>query len=169
MRLLTVPGSLCLGLLTVSLSAIADDELPFSTLKLAEPAADFSETQECVEPEAEMRRNHMKYILHQRDKTMHEGIRTRQYSLEECINCHASKDENGKYVRIEDTRHFCATCHTYAAVHIDCFQCHSDVPVRASTLRNLQSGLTQRERRRTEEGSPGAASFQLLAAERKTP
>ncbi|MGD2056814.1 MAG: sulfur reduction protein DsrJ, partial [Gammaproteobacteria bacterium] len=46
----------------------------------------FSETQGCVEPTEEMRRNHMEYILHQRDETMHRGIRTKQYSLEECIN-----------------------------------------------------------------------------------
>jgi len=49
-----------------------------------------SESQSCVEPTAEMRRNHMKYILHQRDETMHQGIRTKQHSLEECINCHVS-------------------------------------------------------------------------------
>ena len=168
MRLLTVLGSFCLGLLAVSLSAVADEKLPFSTLKLAEPAADFSATQECVEPEEEMRRNHMKYILHQRDETMHEGVRTRQYSLEECINCHASKDENGEYVRVEDTRHFCATCHTYAAVHIDCFQCHSDVPVRASTLHNLQSGLAPQDKNRAENRPLSADTLQLLAAERKT-
>ena len=56
------------------------------------PAAQarYSDTQGCVEPTAEMRRNHMNYILHQRDETMHRGIRTKQYSLVECINCHVS-------------------------------------------------------------------------------
>jgi hypothetical protein len=81
----------------------------------------------------------MEYILHQRDETMYDGIRTRQYSLEECINCHASKDENGEFVRVEDTRHFCATCHTYASVKIDCFQCHSDVPVRDTRLQTSRN------------------------------
>ena len=42
----------------------------------------FSDEQGCVEPTEEMRANHMKYILHQRDATVHEGIRTEQYSLQ---------------------------------------------------------------------------------------
>jgi hypothetical protein len=121
-------------------AAFADDELPFSDLEIAEPQRHFSDTQECVQPEAEMRRNHMEYILHQRDDTVHRGIRTRRYALEECINCHASRDEStGEWIRVEDERHFCATCHTYAAVHIDCFQCHSDVPVRDTRMGAAQS------------------------------
>ena len=137
-------------LLLLPLAASADDDddedgereaLPFSELVITEPEQRYSKETGCVAPEAEMRRNHMEYILHQRDETMHEGIRTRKYSLEECINCHAVKDDDGKYVRVEDERHFCATCHTYASVHIDCFQCHSDVPVRASKQRRLRSSL----------------------------
>ncbi|HHJ14675.1 MAG TPA: hypothetical protein ENJ79_09935 [Gammaproteobacteria bacterium] len=145
------------------LAASADEEgeaeshkLPFSDLVKTEPERRYSAETGCVEPEDEMKRNHMKYILHQRDDTMHRGIRTRKYALEECINCHAVKDENGEYVRVEDSRHFCATCHTYAAVHIDCFQCHSDVPVRAS---KLQTGRAS--------AHTGTLDFGRLAA--KTP
>lgn len=144
--------------LALPTAASSDEKLPFSNMEIAEPQRDFSPTQECVQPEAEMRRNHMKYILHQRDETMHEGIRTRTYSLEECINCHASKDEaTGKWIRIEDKRHFCATCHTYAAVHIDCFQCHSDVPVRPSMMSSTQSDAG----RSTEMRQPTAAEASL--------
>ena len=85
-----------------------------------------SEAQGCVEPTADMRRNHMKYILHQRDETMHQGIRTRQHSLEECINCHVSSAPDA--ARVSSEQHFCNSCHTYAAVNIDCFECHSDRP-----------------------------------------
>lgn len=85
-----------------------------------------SETQGCVEPTEEMRRNHMEYILHQRDETMHRGIRTRQYSIEECINCHVSGEPDGP--RYGNKKHFCSSCHSYAAVSIDCFQCHRDRP-----------------------------------------
>jgi hypothetical protein len=85
-----------------------------------------SEAQGCVEPTADMRRNHMKYILHQRDKTMHEGIRTKQHSLEECIDCHVSSAPDAP--RVSSEEHFCNSCHTYAAVSIDCFQCHADRP-----------------------------------------
>ncbi len=134
-------GVLCAFALMLPLAASADEEehqLPFSDLMIAEPLRHFSDTQECVEPEDEMRRNHMNYILHQRDETVYAGIRTRQYSLEECINCHASKSEDGGYIRVEDPRHFCASCHTYASVSIDCFQCHADVPLRDSTLHASQ-------------------------------
>ena len=81
---------------------------------------------ECVQPEDEMKKNHMKYILHQRDATMHEGIRTKTYSLKECINCHVPKNSE---VRFGDDKHFCSSCHNYAGVSIDCFQCHMDRPM----------------------------------------
>jgi hypothetical protein len=86
-----------------------------------------SEAQGCVEPTADMRRNHMKYILHQRDETVHEGIRTKQFSLEQCIDCHVSSAPDAP--RVSSEQHFCNSCHTYAAVNIDCFECHADRPL----------------------------------------
>ena len=77
---------------------------------------------QCVEEEDVMRRRHMEFILHQRDKTLRHGIRTSKYSLKNCINCHAdpvTKSVLGK-------EGFCQDCHSYAAVTIDCFSCHSD-------------------------------------------
>ena len=82
----------------------------------------------CVQPEDEMRRNHMNYILHQRDKTMHEGIRTETYSLASCIDCHIEPDDKGKVARHDSKEHFCNSCHEYASVKIDCFECHADRP-----------------------------------------
>jgi hypothetical protein len=78
--------------------------------------------EECVEPEDVIRRNHMKFILHQRDKTMHQGIRTTKYSLKNCVNCHADPQTNS----VLGENGFCSTCHQYAAVSIDCFTCHTD-------------------------------------------
>ena len=86
------------------------------------------EGEKCVEPTDIMRKNHMEYILHQRDETMHKGIRTKKYSLEECVNCHVVKDENNMPVNYTDKRHFCNSCHQYASVQIDCFSCHSSTP-----------------------------------------
>ena len=83
----------------------------------------------CVEPTADMRKNHMDYIRDQRDATMHEGIRTKQHSLVECINCHVSDAPDAPHVDSE--QHFCNSCHTYASVSIDCFQCHADRPVKS--------------------------------------
>ena len=84
--------------------------------------------QQCVEPTDVMRRNHMNFLQHQRDKTVLDGIRTKKYSLTGCINCHAQAGEDGKIVRAENPEYFCTTCHQYASVKIDCFECHSDQP-----------------------------------------
>jgi hypothetical protein len=83
---------------------------------------------ECVEEEDVMRRDHMNFILHQRDETMHKGIRTSKYSFAECIDCHVEPDENGNIASFNSDEHFCNTCHEYAAVTIDCFDCHADRP-----------------------------------------
>lgn len=88
--------------------------------------------EQCVEPTQEMRVNHMEYILHQRDDTVHEGIRTKQHSFKNCISCHVVHDDAGKAVSFKDERHFCNSCHTYAAVKIDCFECHSSTPANQS-------------------------------------
>ncbi|MDH4133564.1 MAG: hypothetical protein OEV31_02115 [Gammaproteobacteria bacterium] len=77
--------------------------------------------EKCVAPTSEMRRNHMEKILHQRDQTMHQGIRTAQYSLKNCVDCHADP-KTGSVLGKEG---FCESCHRYAAVQIDCFSCHS--------------------------------------------
>lgn len=69
--------------------------------------------------------HHFEYLLHKRDQTMHQGIRTKQYSLKACINCHGPAD---KTVHYGDPKHFCSSCHNYASVNIDCFQCHADQP-----------------------------------------
>lgn len=97
----------------------------------------------CVQPEAEMRRNHMNYILHQRDKTMHEGIRTETYSLAGCIDCHVQPDANGKVPTHHDKDHFCASCHEYASVQIDCFECHADRPQKFIKRDSKQQALQQ--------------------------
>ena len=80
----------------------------------------------CVEPVAVMRRDHMKYLLHQRDETVLDGERGKKYSLVGCIDCHNPANAKEEIVRYEDPQHFCASCHTYASVKIDCFECHAD-------------------------------------------
>lgn len=100
-----------------------------SAPEVPKAAKQFSDTQACVEPLADMRINHMEYILHQRDDTVIRGIRTRQHSLEECINCHVTKSDEGEYPAVTSSKHFCKSCHEYTAVSIDCFQCHNDNPV----------------------------------------
>jgi hypothetical protein len=74
------------------------------------------------------RRHHMELMMHGRDLTLREGERDIKASISTCFDCHAVKDEAGKYVTVEDPRHFCRVCHDYAAVEIDCFMCHRSTP-----------------------------------------
>jgi len=76
---------------------------------------------QCVAPPEEMRRNHMEMLKHQRNLTLREGIRGTKVSLNGCIECHASK-KTGSVVGGNDN--FCQGCHAYAAVKLDCWDCH---------------------------------------------
>ncbi len=82
----------------------------------------------CVEPTELMRRAHMELIQHQRDATVHQGIRSTKHSLAECISCHVSKGGSEQFIPINRGDQFCGACHAYAAVGLDCFQCHATVP-----------------------------------------
>ncbi len=84
----------------------------------------------CVEDTEYMRRNHMTLLMHQRDDTMHKGIRSKRHSLKECLDCHAVAGADSTPVTVADPQHFCRSCHDYAAVKIDCFQCHASRPER---------------------------------------
>ena len=98
-----------------------------------------SEKTECVEPVPLMRKNHMEFLKHKRDLTLREGVRTKEHSLVECIACHVTPNAKGEYPRYGDDKHFCSSCHNYAAVNVDCFDCHSDVPEDgAKKLRSLK-------------------------------
>ena len=118
--------SLLLATATVAAPALAGTPLPDI------PKAVKGE--QCVEETGFMRKNHMELLMHQRDETMHEGIRTKKHSLKNCFTCHIVRDENNKPVTVADPRHFCRECHDYAAVKIDCFQCHSSTPAVDASL-----------------------------------
>ena len=90
----------------------------------------------CVEPNDFMRRNHMKVLMHHRDEAVLEGVRTKKYSLKECINCHAS-EKTGSVAASKDD--FCVSCHSYAAVKIDCFDCHSTKPQGSMAMHPLNA------------------------------
>lgn len=82
----------------------------------------------CVKDTDFMRRNHMELLKHQRDETMIKGLRAEQYSLKECLSCHAVYGPDAIPVTVASPTHFCRSCHDYAAVSIDCFQCHASRP-----------------------------------------
>ena len=137
--LITLLFSLLLGVYTPTMAADASTDEYSSGPFIPKAQRRYSDTQGCVEPTEEMRKNHMEYILDQRDATVHEGIRTRQYSLEECINCHVSDAPDAP--RYESEKHFCNSCHTFASVSIDCFQCHADRPVKSRFQSLLNEGI----------------------------
>jgi hypothetical protein len=113
--------ALLLGLL-ISGAVLAGEA---STSRVAQPVIEAARGGQCVADPAFMRRNHMELLKHQRDDTLRGGIRTGKYSLKACIDCHASKTTNS--VAASDTN-FCQSCHTYAAVKLDCFECHTNKP-----------------------------------------
>lgn len=80
---------------------------------------------QCVDDPAFMRRNHMALLKHQRDDTLHGGVRSGKYSLKACVACHASEASQSVSAEAGD---FCQSCHSFAAVKIDCFGCHASKP-----------------------------------------
>ena len=95
---------------------------------------------QCVEPTDIMRKQHMQFLLHQRDLTMRQGIRTEQHSLNQCVECHVQKNNQGEFIPINAPEQFCAACHTFTSVSIDCFDCHATTP----DLPQSAKGLIQR-------------------------
>jgi len=117
---ISILAGMLLGLMTVLGSVSAGEAVDGS--------AKADKLDQCVAPTQEMRRNHFEMIRHQRDMTVHKGIRKTDDSLAGCVDCHARKDTTGAAVAINSEGQFCAGCHEYAAVSIDCFSCHSTVP-----------------------------------------
>lgn len=95
------------------------------------PAATIANGGKCVAPTDDMRRNHMNMLLHQRELTVREGLRDPKYSLKNCVDCHADPKTNS----VLGPKGFCESCHTQAAVRIDCFECHSPTPQAVATQR----------------------------------
>ena len=104
--------------------ALALPVLAFASDRVPKPVIDIANPGKCVEDTAAMRREHPDMLKHQRDLTMHEGIRTRKHSLKECVECHAS----AKTGSVLGAKGFCQSCHDYASVRIDCFSCHASKP-----------------------------------------
>jgi hypothetical protein len=104
----------------VGLAAILLLAPVFATAGAPKPTVKSENPGQCIAPVAEMRVNHMEMLKHTRDRTLRQGIRGEKASLNECINCHASKATGS--VLGQDG--FCQECHAYAAVNLDCWGCH---------------------------------------------
>jgi predicted CXXCH cytochrome family protein len=124
---------LILGMALAAL-AIASGAL-FAADGVPRPAVPKGQGEKCVADTAVMRREHMTFLLHQRDATVHEGLRTPRHSLAECLACHAVAGPDARPVGYDSPKHFCRSCHDYAAVMIDCFACHSAKPAERAAPR----------------------------------
>lgn len=98
---------------------------PAQDARTPRPVIEPAQGGQCVADPAYMRRYHMELLKHQRNDTVRAGDRAGKYSLQACIQCHASQKTNS--VTQAETN-FCVSCHSYAAVKIDCFECHASTP-----------------------------------------
>lgn len=125
--------SILVGILLVSMPVFAAAPMP----DIPKGKGD-----KCVEDTQFMRESHMNLLLHQRDDTLRRGIRTKKHSLMECLDCHVVKDSNNQPVSAASPKHFCRTCHDYASVNIDCFDCHASKPAKKSA--SIGAGATNK-------------------------
>lgn len=128
-----LPRAAVLWLLLAGAAVLAADA-PGATPRVPKPVIEAARGGQCVEDPATMRRDHMKYLKHQRDETVHGGLRGAKYSLKTCIECHASQTTQS--VAATQTN-FCVSCHSFAAVKIDCFECHATQPAATSAFHPL--------------------------------
>ena len=105
----------------IALLAIAVSADTGKAQRVPLPVVKIEKGEACVAPVDEMRRNHMAMLLNQRDRTMRQGLREPRFSLKGCVDCHSSA-KTGSVLGEEG---FCSSCHAYASVKIDCFECHS--------------------------------------------
>jgi hypothetical protein len=101
------------------------------------PKIEKGKGEKCVEDTQFMRRNHMDLLKHHRDDTMRKGIRTTKHSLKKCVECHASEKSGSVAANKED---FCAACHSYASVKLDCWDCHATKPGKKTPTQLGQGG-----------------------------
>ena len=123
-----------LALLLLSVGAYAASSAADKASRVAKPEIVIDRSKsgdKCVEETSFMRKNHMKLLMHQRDETVHKGIRTTKHSLKNCVNCHASTKDNNV---LGSDEHFCQACHTYASVKLDCWECHASKPKQTTAV-----------------------------------
>jgi hypothetical protein len=126
------PATRLLAALALAAAALAMPGVAL-TASADAPAAS-AKADRCVEDTPFMRRNHMELLKHHRDRTVHEGIRTTRHSLANCVACHADKETGSVVGRNSSGRDgFCAGCHSYVGVTLDCFECHATKPKPAVT------------------------------------
>ena len=115
--------SLAASLLLAAPAAQGDSRVPTPAIP---PAV---QGEQCVEETDYMRRHHGHLLNVHRDDALRRGIRTERHSLDGCLQCHSEpRQQPATASSGKQGVAFCASCHSYAGVRIDCFQCHATVP-----------------------------------------
>ncbi|MEW6044977.1 MAG: sulfate reduction electron transfer complex DsrMKJOP subunit DsrJ [Bacillota bacterium] len=143
-----IPGLVVfVGLATIPLWYNAGKVVGRTALNLGRPVIQALPERACVEPAAYMRTSHMQLLKQWRDQAIREGRRYyvagdgKRYEISlqnTCLRCHAGANPAGGGIQAAadqvtvvqagqshfDEPKFCATCHRYADVKPDCWNCH---------------------------------------------
>ncbi len=104
--------------------------------RVIKPSIAVDPSTQCIDSPEVMRRTHMDMLRHERDRTVRQGIRGEKVSLNGCIECHAGPGAGAAAgSAIGSPQAFCESCHRYAAVTLDCFECHQPRPAGAQPAR----------------------------------
>lgn len=121
--------------IAVLLAAVTVSSAHAEGSRVPQPSYSVDRSTKCVAPPDVMRRTHMEMLKHRRDQTVHRGVRGGDESLNRCLSCHADRT-TGKAIGAPDA--FCQSCHDYAGVRLDCFECHQGNPGAQAKLRDAK-------------------------------
>ena len=113
--------------------------------RVAKPAISVDRSTQCIDTPDVMRRTHMDMLRHQRDRTVRAGVRGEKVHLNGCVECHAGPGTGPAAGSVVGSpQAFCEGCHRYAAVKLDCFECHQSRPASAPASAPASSAASPR-------------------------
>ncbi len=95
----------------------------------------------CVLNTAQMRRTHMMLLRTVREDIVRRDARDTRFRLTHCVACHVQRTASGRFIPVNAPGQFCASCHAYVGVRLDCFDCHAAVPHHAGAGQAAGSAL----------------------------
>ena len=116
-------------------TALLAAQTPSAAAGVSKPEPEIAQAKgdHCIKDESYMIRNHPDLLKHQRNDTLRQGIRSGEFSLKRCMECHSA--EGAGHTAKTD----CDSCHAYAAVKLDCWDCHAKKPVKPRAMAPAKS------------------------------
>lgn len=115
----------------LGVAAVSAAPLQQASAEVNLPGLENHKGAKCVDDEDYIRRHHPDLLRHHRDEVVRQGVRTQKYSLEGCVDCHASK-KTGSVAAAKDD--FCVACHNYVGVQLTCWDCHATKPGKSDVV-----------------------------------